>query len=262
MIAMSFKRQASMLMALAVFAYSGADALELGPITAKADTSSNETWITIGYNKDRIASAWVQVKSYEVLNENSFRMNAKFANEKGAQIVGRIDLNCRNKDYYFRPNGIAIQSLAWASIPQGSGIENLAKMYCKRTAAKAEWGYSPETAYLWNAPLPTGDPSNTQGNWVMVFDNDEGEVYYNDKVMIDNGVVTYAQYSRSKKGDRSAASPQDTTSYTWIRSSCKENLGSFFQKLDISVDGFWMPPVAGRPNGSGMAVRNGDCQER
>jgi len=226
----------------------------------KPDTSSNATWVAIGFNSDRIAAAWVQLKSYEFLNENSFRMNAKFTNEKGTQIVGRIDLNCRNKDYYFRPLGISFQGAPWASVPNGSGIESVAKMYCKRTAAKAEWGYTPSTSYLWDAPLPTEDPSNAKGEWILVLDSDEGEAYYNDRVKIDNGIVTYAQYSRAKKGERSAANPTDSSQYTWIRTSCKENLGSFFFKPDISVDGVWLPPTPGAPNGTGIAVRRKYCK--
>jgi hypothetical protein len=119
----------------------------------KSDASANDTWHVIGLNKDRIATGWVQLKSYEVLNENSFRMNAKFSNNNGVQIVGRIDVNCKNKDYYFRPNGIMVQMAPWAAIPEGSGVHGLAMNYCKNTSARAEWGYRPETAYLWDAPL-------------------------------------------------------------------------------------------------------------
>jgi hypothetical protein len=105
--------------------------------SGNTDTSANNTWIPIGYNKDRIASAWVQLKSYEEINENSFRVNAKSTNDAGVQIVGRVDLNCKNKDWYFRPNGIVFQGAPWAAVPEGSGLENLARILCRRTTAKA-----------------------------------------------------------------------------------------------------------------------------
>lgn len=224
------------------------------------DSSSNETWHPIGFNKDRVAAAWVQLKSYEVLNENSFRMNAKFSNDKGGQIVGRIDLNCKNKDYYFRPNGVMFQRAPWASVPQGSGVESLARLYCKRTAAKAEWGYTAETAYLWDAPAPEGDPANAKGEWIEAYNGDDVESYYNDRVVKQGDVISYAFYYRAKKGDRSAAQPGDTAQYSWIRNSCKENLGSVFYKPDLSVQGEWMPPQPGRPGGANMIVRKQYCK--
>jgi hypothetical protein len=224
------------------------------------DKSGNNTWHVIGINRDRIASSWVQLKSYESLNENSFRMNAKFTNERGAQIVGRIDVNCKNKDYYFRPNGVMFQNAPWAAIPEGSGVHGLAINYCKNTSAKAEWGYKPETAYLWDSPPIEGDPANAKGDWVEATNTDEAEAYYNTEATFRDGVVVYAFYSRTKKGDRSAAQSEDNTKYVWIRNSCKENLGSTFIVLDSSVPGFWGPPTAGRPGGANMTTRKLFCK--
>lgn len=231
-----------------------------GPgISQQNDASGNDTWLPIGQNKDRIATSWVQLKSYEILNENSFRMNAKFTNSKGVQIVGRIDLNCKNKDYYFRPNGVMFQKAPWASVPQGSGIESIARLYCKRTSAKSDWGYTPETSYLWDAPPPSGDPANAQGDWTEAYNSDDVESFYNSQVTKSGNIVTYAFFSRAKKGDRSAASPGDTSQYFWVRNSCKENLASFFYKPDRSVPGEWLPPQAGRPGGANMIVRKLYC---
>jgi hypothetical protein len=81
------------------------------------DASENNTWIPIGFNKDRIASMWVQLKSYEAINENSFRVNAKYTNDQGSQIAGRIDLNCKNKDYYFRPKSLQKNRCARRLLP-------------------------------------------------------------------------------------------------------------------------------------------------
>ena len=37
-----------------------------------------DTWFPIGFNENRIAVGWVQFKSFEELNENSFRVRGKF----------------------------------------------------------------------------------------------------------------------------------------------------------------------------------------
>lgn len=229
-------------------------------LETKPDISANDTWHVIGINKDRIASAWVQLKSYESLNENSFRLNAKYANDNGQQIAGRIDVNCKNKDYYFRPNGVFAQNAPWAAIPDGSGVHGLAIYYCRKTLARSAWGYNPETAYLWDAPPPEGDPANAKGDWVEAINNDDVESYYNTSVRIEKGLVLYAVYYRAKKGDRSAAQPGDTAQYRWIRNSCTENLGSSFEKLDSSLPGIWMPPIPGRPDGTNMITRKLFCK--
>lgn len=224
------------------------------------DSSANNTWHVIGINKDRIASAWVQLKSYEALNENSFRMNAKFSNDWGVQTVGRIDVNCKNKDYYFRPNGILMQMAPWAAIPEGSGVYALATTYCKSTTAKSEWGYKPETAYLWDSPPMKGDPANAKGDWVTVKNDDNIELYYNTDAKLENKVVIFASYARTKKGDRSAAQASDNAEYQWIRSSCQENLYSRFVTRDSSLPGVWWAPAPGMPGGSAMAARKLFCK--
>jgi hypothetical protein len=226
----------------------------------KADASGNDTWIPIGYNKDRVAAAWVQLKSYEELNENSFRVNAKSTNDKGVQVVGRLDLNCRNKDWYSRPNGVVFQGAPWATVPTGSGIESLAQLLCKKTSAKAEWGYSPQIAYLWDYPATNEDPANASGEWVKAYDGDDGEAFYNTSVTKVGDVVTFAGYSRTKKGDRTAAKAEDSAKYVWFRSSCIENLASEFYKPDVSVNGVWLPPAPGRPGGTGFAVKKAYCK--
>ena len=228
--------------------------------TPKTDMSANDTWHVIGFYKDRIAASWVQLKSYESLNENSFRLNAKFTNDRGIQIAGRIDVNCKNKDYYFRPNGIFGQNAPWAAIPDGSGVHGLATNYCRNTSARSAWGYTLETAYLWDAPPPEGDPANAKGDWVEATNNDDSETYYNTSVKMENGVVVYAFYTRAKKGDRSAAQPGDTSKYSWVRNSCTENLGSIFYKYDPSLKGAWAPPAPGRPGGANMITKKIFCK--
>lgn len=227
--------------------------------TSVEKTQEFDSWIPIAFNENRIAAGWVQFKSYEELNENSFRVRGKFTYPNNLQYIGNLDINCKNKDFYFRPKGVWGAGPDWAAIPQGSGVEGVAKVFCKRTAARKEWGYTDATAYLWDVPAPTGDPSNLVGEWIQHYDKDDGEAYYNTSVIKKNNTVVFGMYSRTKKGDRSAAQPMDTAQYGWVNNSCKENLGSQFYQPDISVPGVWLAPTPGRPGGASMIIRKEYC---
>lgn len=229
--------------------------------TLQSVLASNDSWFAVGFSQNRIAQAWVQLRSFIVLNEFSFRLNAKSANEKGVQIVGRLDINCKNKDWYFRPNGIMFQGAPWAAIPSGSGLEVIAKYFCKRTSAKEFWGYTNSTKSLWDQPRPKEDPGNASGEWILASDTDESEVYYNDSVKTKDTFVLAASWSRAKKGDRSAAQPSDTQSYYWMNVSCSSNLYSLYSMPDISVPGEWMPPIPGRPGGAAASIRKRYCRK-
>lgn len=228
----------------------------LSPLPAFA---TNDTWFPVGFNDKRIATAWVQLRSYSVLNSDSFRLNAKFTNNNGVQIVGRIDMNCRNKDWYFRPRGLFSQHAPWAAIPQGSGIEFIAKYFCQNTSARSDWGYTDETRHLWEQDAPVSHPGNASGEWVLVQETDEAEVYYNDEINKKDDSVQAAVWSRAKKGERSAVQPNDTQGYTWINVDCRSNLYSNFVKPDINVEGIWFSPVLGRPGGAAMQIRKKFC---
>ena len=225
----------------------------------QAALASSDSWFAVGFSEKRIAVAWVQLRSFSSLNESSFRLNAKFVNERGSQVAGRLDVNCRNKDWYFRPNGVIFQSAAWATIPSGSALETVAQYFCKRTSAREDWGYSASTRNLWDQPGPKDLPGDASGEWILVSDSDESEVYFNDSLKVSTGFVQVASWSRSKKGDRSAAQPSDTQGYHWMNVSCSSNLYSLFWKPDISVEGEWMPPVSGRPGGVATMVRKRYC---
>ena len=218
-----------------------------------------DTWFAIAVNENRIATGWVQLKSYESLNEDSFRLNAKFTNNRGAQIAGRIDINCKNKDFYFRPNGLFAQRGPWAAIPEGSGIQSIGRYFCRRTNSKTLWGYGDETKHLWDQPAPTREAGDAEGDWVLATETDEAEVYYNDKVLKRGDYLQVATWSRSKKGERSAAQPGDTQGYWWINVDCKSNRYTTFMKPDSAVEGVWLNPTPGRPGGAAMAARKRFC---
>ena len=200
----------------------------------------------------------IRASTYKPLNENSFRFQAKYAAENG-QVEGRLDINCKNKDWYFRPKGVLIQNAPWAVIPQGSGIETAAKLYCKQTAAKEDWGFTPETAFLWDAPSPTIPPDMASGEWINHYDKPDGEAYYNDGVKKEGNVIEFAMYFRTTKGDMSDTN-KDQARYSWIRTSCERNIGSEYVQLDQSVSGVWLPPEPGAPGGAVMIVRKKFCK--
>lgn len=97
------------------------------------------------------------------------------------------------------------------------------------------------------------------GEWILVYDRDDSEVYYNDAIEDFNGGKRFAMWTRLKKGDRSAANAADTAKYYWVNTSCANNQGSIFFKPEISVKGEWLSPQNGRPGGAGMTVRKKYC---
>jgi hypothetical protein len=230
----------------------------LADVTIK-DLSSNDSWFPVGQNDQRIAVFWAQLKSFELLNENSFRVAAKLATPNGGQLIGKMDVNCKNKDYYFRPNGVFAQPGPWSTIEKGSGAESLAYFFCQKTMARSDWGFTTSTSYLWDQPAPLGSPGNAKGEWVQSTNNDEIEVFYNTAVTRLADHVLAATYSRQKKGDRSAAQPMDGDDYRWFNVSCKENLYAGYVVLDQAVPGAWFPPQPGRPGGAAMAIRKQFC---
>jgi hypothetical protein len=225
-------------------------------LPANADPGA---WIVTGINREGIPAQWVQLGSYEQLNADSFRVAAKASDEKGRQVVGKVDLNCRNKDYYWRPQGIFAQNSPWKTIPNGTGIQQVGAMFCKNTAAAEMWGFTSDTQNLWNGPVPSGEAGNAGGEWVLATDNDEREVYFNKAVSKANGVLQIAAWTRLKKGERSAGMAGDPISYQWINASCDSNKYSTFYKPDPSLPGSWLPPEQARPGGLVMQVKKIFC---
>lgn len=224
------------------------------------DGSGKNTWIPMGFNKDRVAVFWGRVSTYKPLNENSFRIQVQYLAKNGNRMEGRMDLNCKNKDFYIRPNGVSAQNSPWAVIAKGSGVETAAKFFCRRTSAKAEWGYINSTKFLWNAPAPRKPAAEANGDWILYFDRPTSQAYYNNAVIKEENVVSFAMWSETIKGDMSTDN-QDIQRYDWVRASCEKNIGSIWFVLDPSVEGIWLPPTAGRPGGAVMKVRKQFCKK-
>ncbi len=202
-------------------------------------------WFPFGFNKKGEVVNWAQLLSYEELNENSFRLISKFTYPNKEKKEGKLDINCANKDYYIRPKGVMSQKTTWAKIPNGSGVESLAQYFCKNTPARNYWGYKNNTKYLWNATLPTADPQQVQGEWIQ---HSDGLGWYNTEINLQPKSVIFSYFSTS------------SGKYTWINSSCIENLSSVFYKPTQSVEGSWLGPKPGRIKGTSMAVKNKYCR--
>ena len=107
----------------------------------KKENSPYGSWFPFGFNKGTPVN-WAQLLSYKELNENSFRLISKFTYPDKEKKEGKLDINCLNKDYYVRPVGVMSQKSTWAKIPKNSGVETLAKYFCKNTSARDYWGYT------------------------------------------------------------------------------------------------------------------------
>ncbi len=204
-------------------------------------------WFPFGFDKNGDAVNFVQLLSYKKLNKNSFRLKSKFLDIDNQQIEGKLDVNCENKDYYIRPNGVMSQRATWASIPKGSGVEILSKYLCKNTDAKDKWGYTKRTSYLWGYSSPLRSPSEAAGKWIQ---HSDGLGWYNTDIRKAENSVIYSYFSKS----------QSKNPYIWINNSCIENLGSVFFKPNKSVNGEWLSPKVGRIGGANELIRKLYCK--
>ena len=205
------------------------------------------TWHPFGFDKNGNAVNYVQLLSFEKLNKSSFRLRSKFTNTNNEQIEGKLDVNCQNKDYYIRPNGVMSQRATWAVIPKGSGVEILSRYLCKRTAARDQWGYSKSTSYLWDHSSPPYEPHEVSGTWVQ---HSDGLGWYNTDVRRTEDSVMYSYFSKSKTN----------TPHFWVNSSCIENIASIYYQPNSSVEGEWLSPKKGRPGGANEMVMKLFCK--
>ena len=77
-----------------------------------ANTKSFE-WHPVGVDNYGNITQWINLSSNKTLNNDSFRMQMKLI-EGNKQILGRIDINCRNKDYYLRKGKKMSQRGVWS----------------------------------------------------------------------------------------------------------------------------------------------------
>ena len=217
-------------------------------------------WQPIGVDTFGNITQWINLLSYEPLNNDSFRMQMKLV-EGSKQILGRLDVNCRNKDYYLRKRRQMSQRGTWNSITKGSSFDEISQIYCKRTDAASSWGYTRATKYLWNIEKPTYPASNHEGNWVTLYKNNSSEFKYNSNIQKKSDYILSAYFYQKKQSYKKDPYISRKSDYGWIAVSCKANLSSVFRKLSHSTSGEWIAPKPGPIGGGASLIRKAKCYE-
>ena len=222
-----------------------------------ANTKSFE-WQPIGIDQYGNIKSWINLKSYKELNKDSFRIQIKLI-EENKHILGRLDINCRNKDFYLRKKKQMSQKGAWNSISKGSSVEEVAKFYCLRTSAAEKWGYTDKTKYLWNSQKPTSPASDLEGSWITLYKNNSKEFKYNSSIKKNEKSILAAYYYRKSKKDNFSPYIASKSKYGWIIVSCKNNLHSVYKEFEGSNEGSWMPPQSSPIGGGADSIRKAEC---
>ena len=222
--------------------------------------SNSFEWLPIGFDNYGNITQWINLLSYKSLNKDSFRMQMKLI-EGSKQILGRIDINCRNKDFYLRKKRQMSQKGTWNSIAQGSSFEAISQIYCKRTDAASSWGYTKPTKYLWDIEKPPYPASNHEGNWVTLYKNSSSEFKYNSNTQKTSDYILAAYFYQKKQSFKKNPYISRKSDYGWIAVSCKANLSSVFRKLTNSTSGEWMAPKPGPVGGGADMIRKAKCKE-
>ncbi|WP_152556196.1 hypothetical protein [Prochlorococcus marinus] len=217
-------------------------------------------WHPVGVDNYRNITQWINLLSYEPLNNNSFRMQMKLI-EGNKQILGRLDINCRNKDYYLRKKREMSQRGTWNTIEKGSSYEEIAQIYCKRTSAASSWGYTAGTKYLWDIEKPQYSASKHEGDWITLYKNNSREFKYNSNTQKIYDYILAAYFYQKKESYQYDPYISRKSDYGWIAVSCKDNLYSVFRKLSNSSKGEWMAPKPGPIGGGASLIRKAKCYE-
>ncbi len=217
-------------------------------------------WEPIGIDQYGNIKSWINLGSYKELNKDSFRLQIKLI-EKNKQILGRLDINCRNKDFYLRKKKQMSQKGTWNNIAKGSSVEEVAKFYCLRTSAADKWGYTDKTKYLWDSQKPTSQASNSEGSWITLYKNNSKEFRYNSSVKKNEKSILAAYYYRKNKKDSFSPYVASKSKYGWIIVSCKDNLHSVYKEFEGRNEGSWMPPQVSPIGGGAYSIRKAECYE-
>ena len=222
-----------------------------------ANTKSYE-WQPVGVDNYGNITQWINLLSYEPLNKNSFRMQMKLV-EGNKQILGRLDINCRNKDYYLRKRKQMSQRGSWNSLVKGSSFEEIAQFHCKKTDAAPLWGYTSATKYLWDIDKPSYPASNHEGNWLTLYKNSSSEFKYNSNTQKKSDYILAAYFYQRNHFFKNNPHVSRKSDYGWIAVSCKANLSSVFRKLSTPNSGEWMAPKPDPIGGGASLIRKAKC---
>ena len=220
--------------------------------------NNNFEWNPVGFDNYGNTTQWINLLSYKTLNKDSFRMQMKLL-EENKQILGRLDINCRNKDYYLRKRKQMSQKGTWNSIVKGSSYEEIAQFHCKKTDAAPLWGYTSATKYLWDIDKPSYPASNHEGNWLTLYKNSFSEFKYNINTQKKSDYILAAYFYQKNRSFKNNPYVSQKSDYGWIAVSCKANLSSVFRKLSNSNSGEWMAPKPGPIGGGANLIRKAEC---
>ena len=217
-------------------------------------------WQPVGVDNYGNITQWINLLSYKPLNNDSFRMQMKLV-EGNKQILGRLDINCRNKDYYLRKRKQMSQRGTWISLEKGTSFEEVAQFHCKKTEAAPLWGYTAATKYLWDIEKPSYPASSHEGDWLTLYKNSSSEFKYNSNIQQKSDYILAAYFYQKKQSLKNNPYISRKSVYGWIAVSCKANLNSVFRKLSNSTSGEWMAPTSGPIGGGASLIRKAECYE-
>ena len=224
-----------------------------------ANTKSFE-WQPVGFDTYGNITQWINLLSYEPLNNDSFRMQMKLV-EGNKQILGRLDINCRNKDYYLRKRKQMSQRGTWNILAKGTSFEEIAQFHCKKTDAASLWGYTSATKYLWDIDKPSYPAASHEGNWITLYKNNSREFQYNSNTQKVSDTILAAYFYQKNQSFKNNPYVSRKSYYGWIAVSCKTNLHSTFKKFSDFSSGEWMAPKPGPIGGGASLIRRAKCYE-
>ena len=222
--------------------------------------SKSFEWYPVGFDNYGNITQWINLLSYKPLNNDSFRMQMKLV-EGNKQILGRLDINCRNKDYYLRKRKQMSQRGTWNSLEKGTSYEEIAQFHCKNTDAASLWGYTAATKYLWDIEKPSYPASNQEGDWLTLYKNNSSEFKYNSNIEKKSDYILAAYFYQKKQSFKNNPYNSLKSDYGWIAISCKTNLNSIFRKLSTPTSGEWMAPKPGPIGGAASIIRKAECYQ-
>ena len=222
--------------------------------------SKSFEWLPVGVDRYGNITEWINLSGYKELNKDSFRLQMKLV-EGNKQILGRLDINCRNKDYYLRKKRKMSQRNTWKTIEKGSSYDEIAQIYCKRTNAASIWGYTKATKYLWDLEKPQYPASEHEGDWLTLYKNNSREFRYNLNTQRTSDYILAAYFYQKNQSSKNSPYISRTSDYGWIAVSCKNNLHSIFKKLNNSTSGEWLAPKPGAIGGGASLIRKAKCYE-
>ena len=217
-------------------------------------------WQPVGVDNYGNITQWINLLSYKPLNNDSFRMQMKLV-EGNKQILGRLDINCRNKDYYLRKRKQMSQRGAWKSLVKGSSFEEIAQFHCKKTDAAPLWGYTSSTKYLWDIDKPSYPAASLKGNWITLYKNNSREFKYNSNTQKVSNTILAAYFYQKNQSFKNNPYVSRKSEYGWIAVSCKTNLHSTFKKFSDLSSGEWLAPKSGPIGGGASLIRKAKCSE-